>query len=188
MNRRTISKVSGVVSLFGAVASSVALFATLGKIMVPLELTVTVASIAAAVLAGISSLYLAKIARRFRSAPRVFLSYSHDDTGAARKVAEALRAHGAHVWLDMERIRPGDAIVPTIQKAIDNCDRFVVLVSRSPSPNLALEVGLARSKGVPVIPVLVADAPVPTDLQGLRYVDLRHDTSQGIEELVRAAT
>lgn len=188
MNRKAISTVVAFLSILGAIASSAALLATLGKILAPSELTVSLIVTAAGVLAGISSMYLARAGRKLRRAPRIFLSYSHNDADTASKVAEALRKRGARVWLDVERLRPGDAIRPVIEKAIHDCDRFVVLLSRHPSENLSLEVGLARGKGVPVIPVLLRDAQVPSDLEGIRYVDLRQDESRGLDELVRATT
>ncbi len=39
----------------------------------------------------------------------VFLSYAHEDTGAARRIADALRGFGIQVWFDQHELRGGDA-------------------------------------------------------------------------------
>ena len=39
----------------------------------------------------------------------VFLSYASQDTEAARRICEALRAAGVEVWFDQSELRGGDA-------------------------------------------------------------------------------
>jgi predicted nucleotide-binding protein len=63
----------------------------------------------------------------------------------------------------------------------------VAVWSEQQRPNLQLELGMAMAKGLRIIPVLVADAELPSDLKGLRYVHLRRERNRGLEELVRAA-
>lgn len=63
-------------------------------------------------------------------APRaVFLSYAREDTGAARRIAEALRAFGVEVWFDQNELRGGDAWDHKIRKQIRDCTVFVPLIS-----------------------------------------------------------
>lgn len=38
----------------------------------------------------------------------VCVSYSHDDAGATRRIAESLRAAGLEVWFDENELRGGD--------------------------------------------------------------------------------
>jgi len=76
-----------------------------------------------------------------------------------------------------------------VQRGIEDADAFVALLSEQARPNLLLELGMARARGLRIIPVLVAaEAELPSDLQGLRYIDLRHERSRGLEELVKATT
>jgi hypothetical protein len=152
------------------------------------ELTVSTVTAVMGLLAGLFSSYLAMFAKRLRVAPRVFLSYSRESEGIAKDVAEALRSHGARVWMDVERLKAGDQIELAIERAIGDADTFVVLLTDQQSNFSKYELGLARSKGLRVIPVLFRDVTVPVDLKDIQYVDLRRDFDSGLRELVRAAT
>jgi hypothetical protein len=150
------------------------------------DLSISLVSAIVAGLAGVFSSYGVHIAKKLSYAPRVFISYSHSDQAAASEVVAALRTSGARVWLEEERVKPGESIRKAVEKGIENADTFVALLSEKPGSNLLLELDLARAKGIRVVPVLLSNAEVPLDLQGVRYIDLRHDRSAGIKQLVRA--
>lgn len=188
MNRKTIAQTTAVISVVGAVVSAVALLAVLGKTLKLSEFSLSIVSAALGVLAGMYSMYFARFAKKLKLSPRVFISYSHADQTVAREIAEALRTHGARVWLDQERLKPGDSIREAVQQGIDDADAFVALLSEQARPNLLFELGMARAKGLRIIPVLLAEGELPSDLQGLRYIDLRHERSRGLDELVKATT
>jgi adenylate cyclase len=59
----------------------------------------------------------------------VFLSYASQDAGAARLIAEALRAASVEVWFDQSELRGGDAWDQKIKKQIRECSLFVAIVS-----------------------------------------------------------
>ena len=60
------------------------------------------------------------------STPRaVFLSDAREDTDAARRIADALRAFGIKVWLDQNELRGGDAWDAHIRKQIKDCALFL---------------------------------------------------------------
>src|SRR5262245_6766470 len=42
--------------------------------------------------------------------PRVFLSYTSDNTKVAQRIAEALQSSGIETWFDKWRIGPGDSL------------------------------------------------------------------------------
>ena len=60
----------------------------------------------------------------------VFISYAREDTGAARRIAEALRSHGVEVWFDQNELRGGDAWDGKIRKQINDCALFLPIVSQ----------------------------------------------------------
>lgn len=64
------------------------------------------------------------------STKAVFLSYAREDTDAAKRIAEALRASGIEVWFDMSELRGGDAWDAKIRRQIDECALFLPIVSR----------------------------------------------------------
>jgi TolB-like protein len=60
----------------------------------------------------------------------VFLSYASQDTKAAQKICEALRAAGIEVWFDQSELRGGDAWDQSIRKQIKTCALFLPLISK----------------------------------------------------------
>ncbi len=59
----------------------------------------------------------------------VFLSYASQDSVAARRICEALRAAGVEVWFDQSELRGGDAWDQKIRRQIRECALFVPLIS-----------------------------------------------------------
>jgi TolB-like protein len=57
------------------------------------------------------------------------LSYTREDTEAARRIADALRAFGVEVWFDQAELRGGDAWDAKIKKQIRECALFMPIVS-----------------------------------------------------------
>ncbi len=59
----------------------------------------------------------------------VFLSYASEDSSAAQRLCESLRAAGIEVWLDQSELRGGDTWDATIRKQIKSCALFLPLIS-----------------------------------------------------------
>jgi len=59
----------------------------------------------------------------------VFLSYASQDSDAARRICDALRAAGLEVWFDQTELRGGDAWDASIRRKIKDCALFVPLIS-----------------------------------------------------------
>ena len=60
----------------------------------------------------------------------IFLSYAREDTDAARRIGDGLRAAGVEVWFDQSELRGGDAWDAPIRKQIKPSGRW----SWPPSP------------------------------------------------------
>ena len=58
----------------------------------------------------------------------IFISYSHNDKDYVEKLEKKLIDEGFDVWVD-HRIDYGSQWPKEIQKALDACDAFVVVVS-----------------------------------------------------------
>ena len=54
----------------------------------------------------------------------VFLSYAREDSDAARRIADALRAFGLEVWFDQSELRGGDTWDAKIKSQIRTCALF----------------------------------------------------------------
>ncbi len=59
----------------------------------------------------------------------VFLSYASQDAGAAKRIAEALRAGGIEVFLDQSELRGGDVWDQKIRREILDCALFMPVIS-----------------------------------------------------------
>jgi tetratricopeptide (TPR) repeat protein len=59
------------------------------------------------------------------------LSYASEDTAAARRLCEALRAAGIEVWFDQSELRGGDAWDAAIRRQIKTCSLFIPIISKS---------------------------------------------------------
>lgn len=83
-----------------------------------------------------------------RETPRVFLSYTTADAALAKRIAEALMAHGIETWWDQWEIRAGDSLRQKIDQGLGGCTHFVVLLTPSsihkPWVNAELDAAFVR--------------------------------------------
>src|SRR5882757_4232675 len=59
----------------------------------------------------------------------VFLSYASQDTEAAKRICEALRAAGIEVWFDQSELVGGDQWDAKIRKQIKECALLIPIIS-----------------------------------------------------------
>jgi hypothetical protein len=143
---------------------------------------------------------------------RVFISYRRDDTaGRAGRLFDALagRLGTRNVFQDVTAIAPGAEFDRAISAAIEHCDTVLVVIGtewvKAAGPSgrrleeaddyVRREVAAALSSDVPVVPVLVGNAPMPAedelppDLRPLVHrqaVTIRDDSwHQDVDTLVR---
>jgi TolB-like protein len=118
----------------------------------------------------------------------VFLSYASQDTEAAQRICETLRAAGIEVWFDQSELRGGDAWDRQIRKQIHDCVLFIPLISQHSQERLEgyfrLEWKLAvdRSHRMAaersfIVPVVVdstreRDALVPESFRDVQWIHL----------------
>lgn len=109
------------------------------------------------------------------NSPKVFISYSREDSDWARTFAEALRQHGVEVWFEQWSIAPGDSVVKAVETGIRESDVIVAILSRSNAnnPNIYFELGVALGAGKLLIPIVAEDLETsmfPFDLRTRRYL------------------
>src|SRR3954462_11068706 len=66
----------------------------------------------------------------------VFLSYASQDTEAAKRICEALRAAGVEVWFDQSELVGGDAWDAKIRGQIASCALFMPVISANTQARL----------------------------------------------------
>lgn len=108
------------------------------------------------------------------SAPKVFISYSHDDAEWVGKFAEALREHGVDVWLDTWQVHAGEPLRDAIEAGLRGSDAIAVLSpTNTRRPNVLFEVGFALGTGkrlIPIVPEDLESSFIPFELRTRRYL------------------
>ena len=118
----------------------------------------------------------------------VFLSYASQDTEAAKRICDALRAAGVEVWFDQSELVGGDQWDAKIRGQIGSCALFMPVVSASTQARregyFRIEWRLAaqRTHGMAdgtafLMPVVIdatrdADALVPVEFKGVQWTKL----------------
>lgn len=110
-----------------------------------------------------------------------FMSYSRHDENTVRGLYRTIREAGVEVWLDVERLQPGQDWALEIERAIAECALFLACVSReSSNPDsyvqLELNQALAIFQRIPqgevfIIPLRLEECELPPPLKRLQWVD-----------------
>ncbi|MCP3964591.1 MAG: toll/interleukin-1 receptor domain-containing protein [bacterium] len=126
---------------------------------------------------------------------KIFISHASEQTEAAERIAEGLKAADHMVF--QSTLLAGEGIASTIKRQIDNCDLFIFLISphsvgERRYPRSELEY--ARSEARRILPVLVESTPresLPPHVREIKYLesrgDLVFDTLAAVGNIARAA-
>src|SRR5438093_9760642 len=139
----------------------------------------------------------------YGSGGAVFLSYAREDTDAARRIADALRAFGVEAWFDQSELRGGEAWDAKIKKQIRECALFMPVVSARTQERhegyfrrewkLAVERTHDMAAGVAfIVPVVIDEttegqAAVPEEFMRVQWTRLPHGvpSTQFVEQVKR---
>lgn len=102
----------------------------------------------------------------------IFISYSHKDKAYVHRLQNSLRSEGFDVWID-DRIDYGTEWPKVIQRHLDECDAFIVVVSENAyeSKWVQNEVARAGRKKKPFFPLLLDGDPW-LSVESTQYVDV----------------
>ena len=127
----------------------------------------------------------------------VFLCYNSIDRVAVKDIGEDLERQGISPWLDEWHLRPGMPWQRVLGEQIEQVKSAAVFVGREgigPWQRVEVESFLIEfvSRGLPVIPVILKNAPVqpplPIFLKPMSWVDFRLDDPDPLERLVWGIT
>lgn len=104
----------------------------------------------------------------------IFISYSRDDLAFARYLRALLIQEGFAVWMDERGLSAGMNWWKEIERNIDSCAAFLVIMSPSSDESMYVhnEILRALDQKKPLFPVLVAGQPFSL-LASVQYEDLR---------------
>lgn len=124
----------------------------------------------------------------------VFLCHASEDKPIVRELYNRLSKDGINIWLDEEKLLPGQDWQLEISKAVKNSEAIIVcLSSRSVNKagfvqkeiKLALDVAKEKPEGtIYFIPVRLDECPVPDTLKIYHWVNLFED--RGYEKIKQA--
>ena len=104
---------------------------------------------------------------------QIFISYSHDDSDYAHRLADALQQRGFQVWID-DRIDYGTTLPQVLQEQLDASAAVILLMSpRSyESDWVQNELARTKAKGKPLFPLLL-EGECWLAVQATKYVNVR---------------
>lgn len=123
---------------------------------------------------------------------KVFISHTKADKRFVRRLAARLEKSHFHVWLDEHDLIAGDPLPQSIGKALQAAKVILVVVSRASveSKWLRYELNVATERMIKgecrVIPIVIDDTPLPTEVRGLLYADCRTGLASGIPSILTA--
>lgn len=127
--------------------------------------------------------------------PWIYINYLAEDLSHAETISGRLKEEGFAVWLDVERLVPGQQWEPELEKAVERAAGVIAVCSKArerfPGGNIAdrqlksiMEDIGESGRSLPIIPVLVEPAQIPDFLGHLQAAWLFE--SSGWEGLLRA--
>lgn len=124
--------------------------------------------------------------------PNIFVSYSNEDRHIAEMISKRLQASGLQPWLAHQALARGDSIRETIGSVIGSSDFFIILLSRNSVQSewvrheLMAALQELSTRDITILPVLLEDCDVPTELRRYTWFDLRGRTPTEMDNLVAA--
>ena len=107
-----------------------------------------------------------------------FISYSRVNSDFAVSIANDLRSAGFDIWLDQLDIPTGSRWDDELEKALDRCSTFLIILSPESikSQNVKDEIGYAIDGGKHILPVLIKNCKIPLRLRRFQFVDFTDDS------------
>lgn len=118
---------------------------------------------------------------------KIFISYSREQVGIARRLAEELQQAGFAVWWDISDLKAGVAWERAIETAIKTSQYCLILLTPDSveSEWVRKEYMYAISLQLQIIPILYQDCEIPLGLTTIQYLDFRGNKyKQGLFQLL----
>jgi WD40 repeat protein len=105
--------------------------------------------------------------------PRVFFCYAREDENFALRLARELKQQGVEVWVDQWDIPPEADWDKTIDNALRECSRLLIVLSPASvqSSEVRGELRTALDLGKPILPILYRQCDIPRQLRIVQFVD-----------------
>jgi TIR domain len=134
---------------------------------------------------GAAMVFVVSRVKRAMSAPAVFISYSSDQAGLAKRIAEKLEELPVRVLYDQHELQVGDSIGVRLAELVDESDYLVFIVSEGGMKShwVRKELELALAKNKRLLPVLAEKVELPDELRNLVFADFTGTFEDGFARL-----
>ncbi|MEZ5398640.1 MAG: toll/interleukin-1 receptor domain-containing protein [Bryobacteraceae bacterium] len=133
-----------------------------------------------------------------RNRPQIFIAYVVEDAPEADRISHALEAAGFDVWLDRQKLLPGQFWPRAIERAIESSKFFIACLSRrsvgkrgqfQAEMRYAMHcASLVPQDEIFFIPVRLDECTPPLEIsRTIQYIDLFPDWERGITRVVASA-
>lgn len=123
---------------------------------------------------------------------QVFISYSSQNVKVAQAACHVIEENGFRCWMAPRDITPGSSYADLIDEAIQSCDVFVLIFSKSSSISkwVRSELNLAFERQAHIIPFRVDDTPLSGSnrliLNQTHWIDAYPEYEDKLNELVES--
>ena len=125
---------------------------------------------------------------------RIFLLYARSDEESVRRLYRRLLKEGADIWMDREKLRPGQDWGNEIHRAIQSSDLVIACLSKQFNKkggyrHEELRMAIERAHSLPerrtfIIPARLEPCDLPASLRRWQCVDLFE--AEGYKKLISA--
>ena len=130
--------------------------------------------------------------RQERDPRQVFISHAHQDADFAHRLAADLGKHGWRVWIAPDSIRPGEKWVQAINRGLDECGVFVLVLTPAAvqsrwvqdETNVAIE--LEHEGRLRLIPLELNRCDIPPLWRALQRTPFQGRHEDGVRALLAA--
>ncbi len=105
----------------------------------------------------------------------IFISYSKKDVLYAERLVNALKREGFDPWVDVDELGPGTHWQDRLQKQIQTCDAYILIMSKKARASRWVpdELVTAKSANKPIFPLLLEDTELFLAIQTVQFEDVR---------------
>ena len=127
-------------------------------------------------------------AKRLKRNPRVFVSYSHNDSEFVDKLVKDLKSNKIDIILDEINFVVGANIKNGLEHIIKSSDYILYVNSKSSTNSkwLEIELNMAKAASKPILPIAVEDAGMPLLLENIFYADFKDSYDGGLRKVVES--
>lgn len=103
----------------------------------------------------------------------IFISYASSDRPKAQKLGKRLEEEGWSVWLDREKIPPGQSYSKVIEKALNSAKCVVVLWSKASVERdwVQNEAAEGKQRGI-LVPACIEETAPPLEFRRIHFANL----------------